>query len=118
MRRPRGTGSCAGSTASCPADARMHPALSIVFFTTASGAGFALLMLLGLGAPLGLLPTSASFGFAALAIAALLAAGGLASSIFHLGRPERAWRALSQWPASLVFPHGGAFLSGPLSSRN
>ena len=33
----------------------MHPALSIVLFTTASGAGFALLLLLGLGAPLGLL---------------------------------------------------------------
>ena len=28
----------------------MHPARSIVFFTTASGAGFALLVLLGLGA--------------------------------------------------------------------
>jgi sulfite dehydrogenase (quinone) subunit SoeC len=84
----------------------MHPALSIVFFTTASGAGFALLMLLGLGAPLGLLPTSASFGFAALAIAALLAAGGLASSIFHLGRPERAWRAFSQWRSSWLSREG------------
>ncbi len=53
------TGCCAGSTAlSVPADATkpMHPALSIIFFTTASGAGFALLLLLGLGAPLGLLP--------------------------------------------------------------
>src|SRR6478736_1369152 len=84
----------------------MHPALSIVFFTTASGAGFALLMLLGLGAPLGLLPTSASFGFAALAIAALLAAGGLASSAFHLGRPERAWRAFSQWRSSWLSREG------------
>ena len=36
--------------------ARMHPALSIIFFTTSSGAGFALLILLGLGVPLGLLP--------------------------------------------------------------
>jgi sulfite dehydrogenase (quinone) subunit SoeC len=78
----------------------MHPALSIVFFTTSSGAGFALLILLGLGAPLGLLPSSASFGFAATAIAVLLAVGGLASSAFHLGRPERAWRAFSQWRSS------------------
>jgi DMSO reductase anchor subunit len=78
----------------------MHPALSIVFFTTSSGAGFALLILLGLGAPLGLLPPSASFGFAATVIAVLLAAGGLASSAFHLGRPERAWRAFSQWRSS------------------
>src|SRR6266481_8797350 len=84
----------------------MHPALSIVFFTTASGAGFALLVLLGLGAPLGLLPPSASFGFAALAIAALLAAGGLGSSVFHLGRPERAWRAFSQWRSSWLSREG------------
>ena len=84
----------------------MHPALSIVFFTTSSGAGLALLILLGLGAPLGLLPPSASFGFAALAIAALLAAGGLVSSAFHLGRPERAWRAFSQWRSSWLSREG------------
>jgi sulfite dehydrogenase (quinone) subunit SoeC len=84
----------------------MHPALSIVFFTTGSGAGFALLLLLGLGAPLGLLPASASFGFAALAIAVLLATGGLGSSAFHLGRPERAWRAFSQWRSSWLSREG------------
>src|SRR5438445_5535579 len=106
MRRCPETGFCAGSTASCPADARMHPALSIVFFTTASGAGFALLLLLGLGAPLGLLPPSASFGFAGLAVAVLLATGGLASSALHLGRPERAWRAFSQWRSSWLSREG------------
>src|ERR1700757_3462477 len=84
----------------------MHPALSIIFFTTSSGAGYALLMLLGLGAPLGLVPPSASFGFAAIAIAVLLAAGGLASSAFHLGRPERAWRAFSQWRSSWLSREG------------
>src|SRR5271166_25207 len=84
----------------------MHPALSIVFFTTSSGAGFALLLLLGLGAPLGLLPPSAGFGFAALAVAMLLAAGGLASSVLHLGRPERAWRAFSQWRSSWLSREG------------
>jgi sulfite dehydrogenase (quinone) subunit SoeC len=84
----------------------MHPALSIVFFTSASGAGFALLLLLGLGAPLGLVPPSASFGFAALALAVLLAGAGLASSAFHLGRPERAWRAFSQWRSSWLSREG------------
>ena len=84
----------------------MYPALSIIFFTTSSGAGYALLMLLGLGAPLGLLPPSASFGFAAIAIAVLLAAGGLASSAFHLGRPERTWRAFSQWRSSWLSREG------------
>ncbi len=84
----------------------MHPALSIVFFTTSSGAGFALLLLLGLGVPLGLLPPIPSFGFAALAIAIVLAAAGLASSAFHLGRPERAWRAFSQWRSSWLSREG------------
>jgi sulfite dehydrogenase (quinone) subunit SoeC len=84
----------------------MHPALSIVFFTTASGAGFALLLLLGLGAPLGLLPQSRSFGFVALFIMVLLTAGGLMSSVFHLGRPERAWRAFSQWRSSWLSREG------------
>jgi sulfite dehydrogenase (quinone) subunit SoeC len=84
----------------------MHPALSIVFFTTASGAGFALLLLLGLGVPLGLLPPNPGFGFAGLAIAVLLATGGLASSALHLGRPERAWRAFSQWRSSWLSREG------------
>jgi sulfite dehydrogenase (quinone) subunit SoeC len=84
----------------------LHPALSIIFFTTASGAGFGLLLLVGLGVPLGLLPDDAGFGFAVLAIAAILAGGGLASSVFHLGRPERAWRAFSQWRSSWLSREG------------
>ena len=84
----------------------MHPALSIIFFTTSSGAGFALLTLLGLGAPLGLLPPSGSFAGTALTIAVLLTVGGLASSVFHLGRPERAWRAFSQWRSSWLSREG------------
>src|SRR5438552_14574361 len=86
----------------------MHPSLSIVFFTTASGAGFALLMLLGLAVPLGLLPASVWFGFVALAIAIVLAVAGLVSSVFHLGRPERAWRAFSQWRSSWLSREGVA----------
>src|SRR5579862_4525097 len=84
----------------------MHPALSIVFFTTMSGAGFALLLLIGLGVPLGLLPADPLFGLAALATAAVLAGGGLTSSVFHLGRPERAWRAFSQWRSSWLSREG------------
>src|SRR5205085_12414334 len=85
---------------------RMHPTFSIVFFTTASGAGFALLFLLGLAAPLGLLPESSGFGFVALATAFVLATAGLVSSVFHLGRPERAWRAFSQWRSSWLSREG------------
>ncbi len=84
----------------------MHPTFSIVLFTTASGAGFALLFLVGLGVPLGLLPLSPWFGVAALGTAFALAAGGLVSSVFHLGRPERAWRAFSQWRSSWLSREG------------
>jgi DMSO reductase anchor subunit len=84
----------------------MHPALSIVLFTTASGAGFGLLLLLGLGAPLGLLPDSGWFAFTALAAAVVLAGAGLSSSVLHLGRPERAWRAFSQWRSSWLSREG------------
>src|SRR5215469_11705527 len=107
-----GSGCCAGWIDCYPAESEsfarttMHPALSVIFFTTASGAGFALLILLGLGAPLSLLPTSQSFGLAALATAVVLAAGGLTSSAFHLGRPERAWRAFSQWQSSWLSREG------------
>lgn len=84
----------------------MHPSFSIIFFTTASGAGFALLFLLGLGAPLGWLPEGGWFAFAALAVAMALAVGGLGSSVLHLGRPERAWRAFSQWRSSWLSREG------------
>src|SRR3954471_8786411 len=84
----------------------MHPTFSIVLFTTAAGAGFGLLFLLGLGAPLGLLPPDPLFGLAGLGTAFVFAAGGLASSIFHLGRPDRAWRAFSQWRSSWLSREG------------
>ena len=84
----------------------MHPALSIIFFTTASGAGFGLLALLGVGVPLGLLPQNTLFGLVTLAIAVVLAVAGLVSSTLHLGRPERAWRAFSQWKTSWLSREG------------
>jgi DMSO reductase anchor subunit len=84
----------------------MHPALSIVFFTTASGAGFGLLMAIGVGVPLGLLPLNPGFGLVGLALSVLLAVAGLLSSTLHLGRPERAWRAFSQWKTSWLSREG------------
>lgn len=84
----------------------MAPAFSILFFTTASGAGYGLLTLLGLAAPLGFLPADRWFGFAALAWAIVLISTGLLSSTFHLGHPERAWRALSQWRSSWLSQEG------------
>jgi DMSO reductase anchor subunit len=86
----------------------MKPAPSIIFFTVASGAGYGLLFWLGVLKPLGLLPASSLFGATAAIIALALIAAGLCSSLLHLGRPERAWRALSQWRSSWLSREGVA----------
>jgi DMSO reductase anchor subunit len=78
----------------------MHPAYSIVFFTTATGAGYGLLALLGLLTAAGALPSDFQLGVIALGLALSLISAGLVSSAGHLGRPERAWRAVSQWRSS------------------
>lgn len=84
----------------------MHPAVSIIFFTTASGAGYGLLALLGLFSAFGLLPEDRWVGFLGLVVALGLITAGLLSSTFHLGHPERAWRALSQWKSSWLSREG------------
>ncbi|WP_237214486.1 dimethyl sulfoxide reductase anchor subunit family protein [Falsiroseomonas oryziterrae] len=89
----------------------MNPAPSIVLFTTASGAGYGLLFWLGLLRALGLVPASPAFGLMALLLALLLITFGLLSSLKHLGRPERAWRALSQWRSSWLSREGVAALA-------
>ena len=74
----------------------MHPAPSVILFTTLSGAGFGLLFVLATGAV-------AVFGLEAFllwGLGYLLATAGLLASTFHLGRPERAMRAFSQWRTS------------------
>jgi DMSO reductase anchor subunit len=80
----------------------MHPASSVIIFTTFSGLGFGLLFWLGIGAitPTGLM---ALIWFA---IAYLAAVGGLLASTFHLGRPERAIKAFSQWQTSWLSREG------------
>ena len=78
----------------------MHPAYSIVFFTTASGAGYGLLALLGVLAATGTVPPDFWLGVISLGLALGLISAGLLSSAAHLGRPERAWRAFSQWRSS------------------
>lgn len=86
----------------------MHPSLSIMAFTASAGAGYGLLALLGAFGALGLLP--AGRGVAALALALVLIAAGLLASLLHLGRPERAWRAVSQWRSSWLSREGVAAL--------
>ncbi len=74
----------------------MHPSPSVIIFTALSGLGFGLLVFLGLKMPdvtgvLALIFFVIGFG---------LAVGGLISSTFHLGRPERSIKAFKQWRSS------------------
>ncbi|MET4100948.1 DMSO reductase anchor subunit [Roseovarius sp. MBR-78] len=80
----------------------MHPAASVIAFTTLSGAGFGLLFWLGLGLP----SVTGWVAFVFFAIGFALAAGGLLASTFHLGHPERAWKAFSQWRSSWLSREG------------
>lgn len=74
----------------------MHPAPSIILFTTLSGLGFGMLAFLGLDVP----APRGWIAFWFFLIAFGLAVGGLLSSTFHLGHPERALKAFSQWRSS------------------
>ena len=84
----------------------MHPAYSVIFFTTASGAGYGLLALLGILNIGNYLPHDKWFFLIALILSLSLITAGLLSSTFHLGHPERAWRALTQWQTSWLSREG------------
>jgi DMSO reductase anchor subunit len=86
----------------------MHPAYSVIVFTTASGAGYGLLIWLAIAAGLNLVPRDPVLGFFGLGVALALVTTGLLASTFHLGRPGRAWRALSQWKTSWLSREGVA----------
>lgn len=86
----------------------MHPAFSVVFFTTATGAGYGLLALLGVLGGFEIIPPDFWLGLVGLGLALSLIAAGLLSSTGHLGRPERAWRAFSQWRSSWLSREGVA----------
>jgi DMSO reductase anchor subunit len=80
----------------------MHPALSIIAFTTASGFGYGLAAILGLG----LLDSASMATKIAHFVALALISAGLLSSTLHLRNPQRAWRALSQWRSSWLSREG------------
>lgn len=103
----------------------MRPTFSIIFFTVASGAGYGLWFLIGLGLAfywpacgargqpdasgltlqLCVYPDLIPYG---LALGFVLATAGLLSSLAHLGKPQRAWRAFSQWRSSWLSREGVA----------
>ena len=80
----------------------MHPAPSVISLPRFSGLGFGLLVWLGLGIP-------GVTGWSRLRLLRhrlLLAVGGLLSSTFHLGHPERAIKAFTQWRSSWLSREG------------
>lgn len=85
----------------------MHPAPSVILFTTLSGAGYGLWFWLGLSLiGSGEASTHGNALPLALLLGFVLVSAGLASSLGHLGQPQRAWRALSQWQTSWLSREG------------
>lgn len=74
----------------------MHPAPSVILFSTLSGLGFGFLAILGWGV---LVPS----GWAAFFLWGLgygLAVAGLLAATFHLGNPKNGLKAFTQWRTS------------------
>jgi DMSO reductase anchor subunit len=104
----------------------MRPTFSIIAFTVLSGTGYGLWFLIGASllaawpycamTPLAGEPAPVYVCIYSGIIATALIAGfvlvtiGLLSSLAHLGRPSRAWRALSQWRSSWLSREGVAAL--------
>lgn len=77
----------------------MHPAFSILFFTSLAGAGQGLVLAIALAVLLGV-PMAAGFALQVLVLAEVLLVAGLAASFLHLGHKMRAWRAVLMWRTS------------------
>jgi DMSO reductase anchor subunit len=77
----------------------MHPAFSVIVFTTLAGAAqgtlvtLSLALLSGAALPPGLIVATLCVTLVMLVIA-------LGASFLHLGHPERAWRAIAMWRSS------------------
>lgn len=80
----------------------MHPAKSVILFTTLSGLGFGLMILLGLGFG----PTDPVAGPVAGLFALAASGAGLLASTFHLGNPQRFLKAFTQVGTSWLSREG------------
>ncbi|WP_175924981.1 dimethyl sulfoxide reductase anchor subunit family protein [Burkholderia cepacia] len=81
----------------------MRPAFSVVFLTTLCGAAQGLLLTLVSVEALARLAgvdVAAAFYVTGAALSVALGVLGLFASFFHLGHPERAWRAIAMWRTS------------------
>jgi sulfite dehydrogenase (quinone) subunit SoeC len=77
----------------------MHPAFSILFFTSLIGIGQGIVVTLAVWVLMGksIAPSVLGIG---LILATVLLVMGLAASFFHLGHKLRAWRAIAMWRTS------------------
>ncbi|HEY7873241.1 MAG TPA: DmsC/YnfH family molybdoenzyme membrane anchor subunit [Rudaea sp.] len=86
----------------------MKPSFSVLFFTVMSGCGYGLLFLLGLILAIDATLIARNAALLALAVGAIFVSAGLLASTLHLGQPQRAWRAFSQWRTSWLSREGVA----------
>jgi DMSO reductase anchor subunit len=75
-----------------------------------SGTGYGVWCLLGAALCIGTYPIGGNGILVPLLFGFVLVTAGLLASTVHLGRPERAWRALSQWRSSWLSREGVASL--------
>lgn len=78
----------------------MHPALSVIFFTVVSGAGYGLFVVLFSLAFLDIIDISRQAALVASVLSIVLISGGLVSSTFHLANPKNAWRSFMRFKTS------------------
>jgi len=82
----------------------MKPAISVILLTTLIGAGQGLFLAWYSAEWLVMLtilqPVTVDYAAHAALLSFLLMAAGLLASFFHLGHPERAWRAAAMWRTS------------------
>jgi DMSO reductase anchor subunit len=78
----------------------VNPAYAVILFSTASAAGYGLLAAMGIFAAGEAVPQNRWFGVLGFGLAFGAITIGLLASASHLGHPERAWRAFSQWRSS------------------
>ena len=94
----------------------MHPGFSVIFLTTLIGAGQGLFLALyaaeiaSLAQVLAPMP-GRTFWVGGSLLSLLLTAMGAVASLFHLGHPERAWRAMAMWRTSWLSREGIALLA-------
>ncbi|MFA6920390.1 MAG: DmsC/YnfH family molybdoenzyme membrane anchor subunit [Gallionella sp.] len=84
----------------------MRPAFSVLFLTTLIGAAQGLFITLYLCELLMPVPLSDGFFAGGSVLVLILSSLGGISSVFHLGHPERAWRAMTMWRTSWLAREG------------